>query len=159
MTASTWPKKGILLDANIIGLNRIRALFKCSCYCTGDPLCSLPKDPSAHLGEGLRLLVSMEGKSGAILLKATDSLTFRTSLRGSLLIPASVERGKGCDRYIGRCSRPGHSKFTGWGTAWMLTICLAVWVLCLTISSPITHPCKVTCLSFSLWHRLRHLWR
>lgn len=36
--------------------------------------------PSAHLGEGLLLLVSMKGESGAILLKATDSLTFRTSL-------------------------------------------------------------------------------
>lgn len=32
------------------------------------------------LGNGLLLLVSVEAESGAILLKATDSLTFPTSL-------------------------------------------------------------------------------
>lgn len=36
----------------------------------------MPLDPSAHAGEGLLLLVSVKGESGAILLKATDSLTF-----------------------------------------------------------------------------------
>lgn len=57
----------------------MRVVFSWSLYSTGDPLCSVPQDPSAHLGEGLPLLVSLKGESGAILLKATDSLTSRTS--------------------------------------------------------------------------------
>lgn len=48
-----------------------------------NPLRSVPQDPSAHLGEGLLPRVSTKGQSGAILLKATVSLTFQSSLGAS----------------------------------------------------------------------------
>lgn len=111
-------KESDLIRINSCRIYRFRALFAG----TDDPLWSVPQDPSACLGEGLLLLVSTKEESGAILLEATDSLTFRAPQpRGSLLIPASVEGDKGCARYRGRCTLPGHGKFTGQGAARTLT--------------------------------------
>lgn len=41
------------------------------------------QDPSVVLGAGLQTLVFVKGESGAILLKATDSLTFQVSLEAA----------------------------------------------------------------------------
>lgn len=55
-------------------LYRIRAVFS-----AGKPPRSVPRDPSALLQECLLLRVALKCESGAMLLKATDSLTFHTS--------------------------------------------------------------------------------
>lgn len=59
-----------------MGLEVYSAGAVCS---AGKRLRSVPQDPSARLGEGLLLCVTLKCESGAILLKATDSLTFQTS--------------------------------------------------------------------------------
>lgn len=55
-------------------------LYSAGAVCSaGKRLRSVPQDPSARLREGLPRCVTLKCESGAILLKATDSLTFQTS--------------------------------------------------------------------------------